>query len=79
MVKNMEHVQGMVSAIPTGPTPNRNTRNGPDGHEGRPRRTKNMVTCPVVLVAYTRLCPTACGCELGQLGQGLLSRLSMMH
>lgn len=38
-----------------------------------------MVTCPVVLVAHTRLCPTVWGCRLGQLGQGSLSHLGMMH
>lgn len=35
---------------------------GPDGHKDRPRRTKQVVICSVVLVAYTKLCPTACGC-----------------
>ena len=38
-----------------------------------------MVTSPVVLVPYTRLCPIACSCGLGQLGQGPLSLLGMMH
>lgn len=75
----------MGSATPAGPTDcghlprQKHKKDGSDGHKGRPRRIKKMGTCSAVLVACTWFCPTVCGWELGQLGQGWLFHLNMIQ